>query len=277
MRLATPRRASYVGSRFVLCALFTAGTAATSRAQAPAGTPAECAERSVQRQMERAASILADWPNFARYRDANAALPAPAAGQPRVVFMGDSITDSWDDEVYGGFFPGRPWVNRGISGQTTSQMLVRFRPDVIALRPRAVVILAGTNDLSGNTGAVTLETVEGNLASMAELARAHDVRVVLASVLPVSDYDRDRDGNLLLRTRCRPPDQIVALNQWIRRYASDNGHTHLDYHAATVDAKGFLKDELSEDGLHPNAKGYAVMAPLAEKAVAAALASRPRR
>ena len=134
--------------------------------------------------------------------------------------MGDSITDAWDDEAYGGFFPGRPWVNRGISGQTTAQMLVRFRPDVIALKPRAVVILAGTNDLSGNTGPTTLEGIEGNLASMADLSRAHGIRVVFASVLPVSDYDRDRDGNLLLRTRCRPPDQIAALNEWIRRYAA---------------------------------------------------------
>jgi lysophospholipase L1-like esterase len=277
MRLATLRRASNARSRVLAYTLLIAGAAAAARAQAPAGPAAECAERSVQRQLERAASVLADWPNFSRYREANAALPAPGAGQPRVVFMGDSITDSWDDEVYGGFFPGRPWVNRGISGQTTSQMLVRFRPDVIALRPRVVVILAGTNDLSGNTGFVPLATVEGNLASMAELARVHDVRVVLASVLPVSDYDRDRDGNLLVRTRCRPPDQIVALNEWIRRYAGENGHTYLDYYAATVDAKGLLKDELSEDGLHPNAKGYAVMAPLAEKAVAAALAAKPKR
>ena len=150
-------------------------------------------------------------------------------------------------------------------------MLVRFHPDVIALRPRAVVILAGTNDLSGNTGPTTIEGIEGNLASMADLSRAHDIRVVFASVLPVSDYDRDRDGNLLLRTRCRPPDQIAALNEWIRRYAADNGHTYLDYHAATVDAEGFLKDELSEDGLHPNAKGYAVMAPLAQAAIDKAL------
>jgi lysophospholipase L1-like esterase len=275
MRLASLRRSLPVSCRLVLWStLIAVGGASTARAQGSAGTRAECAERSVQRQVERAASILADWPNLARYRDANASLPAPAGATPRVVFMGDSITDGWDDEVYGGFFPGRPWVNRGISGQTTAQMLVRFRPDVIALRPRAVVILAGTNDLSGNTGPTTLEGIEGNLASMAELSHAHGIRVVLASVLPVSDYDRDRDGNLLLRTRCRPPDQIVALNEWIRRYAADNRHTYLDYHAATVDAKGFLKDELSDDGLHPNAKGYAVMAPLAEKAVAAALAAK---
>lgn len=250
-----------------------AGAARAAAAQSASAAP-ECLERALQRQLDRAARILNDWPELARYRDANAALPAPAAGQARVVFMGDSITDSWDDEPFGGFFPGRPWVNRGISGQTTAQMLVRFRPDVIALRPRAVVILAGTNDLSGNTGPTTLAAVQDNLASMAELAHASGIRVVLASVLPVSDYDRDRAGQLLLRTRCRPPAQIVALNEWMRRYAARHGHVYLDYYTATADAKGFLKDELSDDGLHPNARGYAVMAPLVEKAVAAALARR---
>jgi lysophospholipase L1-like esterase len=151
-------------------------------------------------------------------------------------------------------------------------MLIRFRPDAIALRPRAVVILAGTNDLSGNTGPTTLSAVQDNLASMAELAHANGIRVVLASVLPVSDYDRDPQGQPLIRTRCRPPAQIVALNDWLRRYAAGNGHVYLDYYTAMADAQGFLKDELSDDGLHPNAKGYAVMAPLAEKAVRSALA-----
>ncbi len=185
--------------------------------------------------------------------------------------MGDSITDSWDDPKYGGFFPGKPYVNRGISGQTTPQMLVRFRPDVLALKPAAVVILAGTNDIAGNTGPMTLEAIEGNLASMAELARAHGVRVVLASVLPVSDYDKNREGKPVVRTAQRPPEQIRALNEWIKNYASENKLVYLDYYAATVDDKGFLKDELSDDGLHPNAKGYEVMAPLVEKALAAAL------
>ena len=260
--------------RRVLPALACLASAHLAAAQTPEPAPPSCAERAIQRQVERAAAILADWPNLARYRDANAALRAPAAGEARVVFLGDSITDGWDDERYGGFFPGRPWVNRGISGQTTAQMLVRFRPDVIALRPRAVVILAGTNDLSGNTGPTSLGAIQDNLASMAELARAHGIRVVFASVLPVSDYDRDAQGQLLPRTRCRPPAQIAALNDWLRAYAAKHGHVYLDYHAATVDAQGFLKDELSDDGLHPNAKGYAVMAPLAEKAVAAALARR---
>jgi lysophospholipase L1-like esterase len=249
------------------------------RAQAPAANPtppppanqAQCAERSIQRQLERAATILADWPDLGRYREANAQLPPPARGEARVVFMGDSITDGWQQPRYGGFFPGKPYIDRGISGQTTPQMLIRFRPDVIALKPKAVVILAGTNDIAGNTGPATLETIEGNLASMAELARAHGIRVVLASVLPVSNYDRDPQGQPLNRTNCRPPAQISALNDWIRRYAGEQGHVYLDYYSAVVDDKGMLRDELSEDGLHPNARGYAVMAPLAEKAIARAL------
>jgi lysophospholipase L1-like esterase len=252
-------------------------------AQAPQPTPpppanqAQCAERSIQRQVERAATILADWPNLGRYRDANATLAAPASGEARVVFMGDSITDNWDDEGFGGFFPGKPYVNRGISGQTTPQMLVRFRPDVIALQPKAVVILAGTNDIAGNTGPMTLAAIEDNLASMAELASAHGIRVVLASVLPVSNYDRDPQGQPLNRTTCRPPAQITALNDWMRRYAAEHGHVYLDYYAAVADEKGMLKDELSDDGLHPSARGYAVMAPLAEKAIAEALGGgRPR-
>jgi lysophospholipase L1-like esterase len=237
-------------------------------------TPAECAERAVQRQMERAAAIMGDWANLARYRDANAKTAPPAKGEARVVFMGDSITDNWDNEGYGGFFPGRPYVNRGIGGQTTPQMLVRFRPDVIALQPKVVVILAGTNDIAGNTGLMPLSAVEDNFASMAELAKAHDIRVVLASVLPVDDGDRDAQGLPLMRTRCRPPSQIAELNQWLRQYANAHGHVYLDYAGALADEKGMLKADLADDGLHPKAKGYAVMTPLAEKAVAAALQGR---
>jgi lysophospholipase L1-like esterase len=240
----------------------------------PSAVSAGCAERAVQRQLDRAATLLSDWAGLGRYQEANARLPPPGSQESRVVFMGDSITDFWDDEGAGGFFPGRPYVNRGISGQTTSQMLVRFRPDVVALRPKAVVILAGTNDLAGNTGPIRLAAIEGNLASMAELAHAHDVRVVLASLLPVSDDHRDADGKPLVRTACRPPAQIQALNERIRRYAAEQRHVYLDYATALADARGMLKTELSEDGLHPNAKGYALMAPLAEKAIAQALAAK---
>lgn len=211
-----------------------------------------------------------DWPNLARYHEDNARVPVTTKYELRIVFMGDSITDSWDDPVYGGFFPHKPYINRGISGQTTPQMLIRFRPDVLALRPKVVVILAGTNDIAGNTGPTTLEAIEDNLKSMAELATANGIRVVLASVLPVSDYEM-RDGKPLTRTVRRPPAEILALNKWLQEFAKLRGHVYLDYFSAMVDDKGFLKDELSDDGLHPNAQGYAVMAPLAEAAIAASL------
>ena len=259
--------------RLAVLAVLTFPAAAWS--QAPASGPAECAERSVQRQVERAASILGDWPNLARYREDNGRLAPPGKGEARVVFMGDSITDNWDNEGYGGFFPDRPYVNRGISGQTTPQMLVRFRPDVIGLQPKVVVILAGTNDIAGNTGLMTLGAVEDNLVSMADLAKAHGIHVVLSSVLPVDDDDRDAQGQPLNRTRCRPPGLIAELNRWMRDYAGGHGQVYLDYAAALADEKGMLKAELSEDGVHPNAKGYAVMAPLAEKAIAAALRKKP--
>jgi lysophospholipase L1-like esterase len=194
----------------------------------------------------------------------------PAKNEQRVVFMGDSITDGWDAPNMGGFFPGKPYVNRGISGQTTPQMLIRFRPDVIDLKPKVVVILAGTNDLAGNTGSTTLEAIQGNLTSMAELARANGIRVVFASLLPVSDYEM-RDGKPIVQTVRRQPDKIIALNNWMKDYAAKNHLVYLDYFSAMVDGKGFLKDELSDDGLHPNAAGYAVMNPLAEAAIQSSL------
>jgi lysophospholipase L1-like esterase len=258
--------------RYVLLGLAVLACAASGRAQAGGQSqPDPCAE--LQTRAARAEARLQDWPALARYRADNAKLSPPAKDERRVVFMGDSITDSWDDPRYGGFFPGRPYVDRGISGQTTPQMLVRFRPDVLALRPAAVVILAGTNDIAGNTGPSTLEAIEDNLASMADLAHANGVRVVLASLLPVSDYEQ-RDGKPVNQTTRRPPEKIRALNDWIKSYAAARGYVYLDYYAATVDARGFLKDELSDDGLHPNAKGYEVMAPLAERAIAAALKGR---
>jgi lysophospholipase L1-like esterase len=222
---------------------------------------------------QSASDCRTDWPNLARYRDANAKVTSPAKGERRVVFMGDSITDLWADPVYGGFFPGKPYIDRGISGQTTPQMLIRFRPDVIAHKPRVVVILAGTNDLAGNTGPTTLEAIEDNLQSMADLAAANGIHVVLASVLPVSDYEM-RDGKAIVQTVRRPPEKILALNKWIQEFTKSRGYVYLDYFSAMVDGKGFLKDELSDDGLHPNAQGYKVMAPLAEAAIAASLKRR---
>ena len=210
-----------------------------------------------------------DWPNVGRYRDANRALAAPAAGESRVVFMGDSITDAWPQPRYGEFFTGKPYVGRGISGQTTPQMLIRFRPDVIALKPKVVVILAGTNDIAGNTGPMSDEEIEANLASMAELAKANGIRVVLASILPVSAYHTVANG--IPQTTLRPMARILALNEWIKQYAASERHVYLDYFSATVDSTGLLREDLSADDLHPNAKGYAVMGPLAEAAIKQAL------
>lgn len=206
-----------------------------------------------------------DWANLARYREANIALGAPAPGDARVVFMGNSITEGWAP-YFATMFPGKQYVGRGISGQTTPQMLVRFRQDVIALRPAVVVILAGTNDIAGNTGPSTLEMIEDNLASMAELAQANGIRVVLSSVLPVWDYPWKRG--------VEPAPRIVALNDWMRRYAASRGMVYLDYHSAMADERNGLRAELSGDGVHPNEAGYRVMAPLAEAAIAEALRSK---
>jgi lysophospholipase L1-like esterase len=208
-----------------------------------------------------------DYGNLGRYREANSKLGPPTASENRVVFMGDSITDIWHLDKS---FPGKPYVNRGIGGQTTPQMLIRFRPDVIALSPKVVVILAGTNDISGNTGPMTLGEIEANLETMTELARLHNIRVVLASVLPVNDYTEKSKMFFPLR----PPAQILELNRWIKDYAARNNYIYLDYFSAMVDDKGLLQRDLAEDGLHPNDKGYAIMAPLAQKAINQALAGQ---
>lgn len=235
----------------------------------------DCAQiPTMQKQLDWEARRLKDWPELERYRDANATLAPPAKEEARVVFMGDSITDMWALPQFGGFFPGKPYIDRGIGGQTTPQMVLRFRPDVIALQPQVVVILAGTNDIAGNTGPMTLEETEGNLATMAELARAHGIRVVLSSVMPVSNLT-NAEGKYIVQTDRRPPEKILALNEWIKKYATENGHVYLDYFAATVGEKGFLKSGITNDGLHPNAQGYAVMAQLAEKAIQAALKEKP--
>lgn len=236
--------------------------------QAPAAT---CPEMATALTRLIANDVrLRDWANLARYRDANRALQPPAAGDARVVFMGDSITDAWQQPRYGSFFPGKPYVDRGISGQTTPQMLIRFRPDVIDLQPKTVVILAGTNDIAGNTGTMTNEDIQDNLASMSDLAHAHSIRVILASILPVSAYHVP-SPTAVPQTTQRPMARILALNDWMKSYASAHGDVYLDYFSAMTDSSGLLRTELSEDDLHPNAKGYAIMAPLAEAAIASAL------
>jgi len=219
-------------------------------------------------------SQLQDWPALSHYHEANAQLPPPTQDEARVVFFGDSITASWNDpQKSGGFFPGKPYLNRGISSQTTPQMLIRFQPDVIALKPRVVVILAGTNDIGGVTGPTSLRAIEDNLTSMAILARAHDIRVVMSSILPTHDTGRE-DGQPIVHSKNRPPEHIKALNEWMKDLAARQGDIYLDYHSAMVDDRGHLRQELSDDGIHPNRRGYAVMAPLVEQAIAAAMENR---
>jgi len=222
------------------------------------------AQAPTQAQRDSAAleRLRNDWAGLRRYRDANAALPAPAAGENRVVFYGNSITDAWAQH-FPTMFPGKPYVGRGISGQTTPQMLVRFRQDVVALKPKVVVILAGTNDIAGNTGPSTLEMIEDNFMSMVQIAKANDIRVVLSSVLPAYDYP--------WKPGLEPAPKIIALNAWLKRYASEAGVIYLDYHGAMADSRGGLPTALSGDGVHPNVAGYQMMAPLAEAAIATAL------
>ena len=224
-----------------------------------------------QYRASRIAIYTDDFGELKRYREVDAALKPPAAGENRVVFLGDSITDYWKLADY---FPGKPYVvfNRGIDGQTTPQMLVRFRQDVIELHPKVLVVLAGTNDVAGVTGPARNEDIEANYASMAELARLHHLRVVFASLLPVNNYTEDAKESFALR----PRERILALNTWLKDYCAKNGLVYLDYFSAMVDGKGMLKRGLSDEGLHPNAAGYTVMAPLADKAIAQAIARRPR-
>jgi lysophospholipase L1-like esterase len=207
----------------------------------------------------------AQFANLARYRADNAALPAPAPGEQRVVFFGNSITEAWAKH-FATMFPGKPYVGRGISGQTTAQMLLRFRQDVVALKPAAVVILAGTNDIAGNTGPATLPEIQDNLAAMTELAQANGIRVLLCSVLPVYDYP--------WKPGLQPAPKIVALNSWLRQYAAQRNATYVDYHTPMADERQGMKADLAYDGVHPTEAGYRVMAGLVEPLIRQALAKR---
>ncbi|MGB6670366.1 MAG: SGNH/GDSL hydrolase family protein [Candidatus Acidiferrum sp.] len=217
-------------------------------------------------QIER---MYADWAFLAKFREANKELPPPVAAEARVVFMGDSITEGWGmkatatSPARGEFFPGKPYINRGISGQTTPQMLVRFRQDVIELKPKAVLILAGINDIAENTGKMTLGEIEGNIESMSELARASKIHPVLCSVLPASDFPWHKG--------LEPAPKVRALNAWIKEYAAKNDFVYVDYYSAMANSEGGMRDGLSLDGVHPNKAGYDIMAPLAEAGIAAAL------
>ena len=233
----------------VLLSMFLLQTATAQQAADPC--------ESLKRERQTMESQLRDWPNLAKYREADAKLGVTVEGESRVVFLGDSITEAWDLSI---FFKGKPYVNRGISGQTTPQILLRFRQDVLALKPGIVVILAGTNDIAENTGPASLGMIEDNLKSMAELARENGVHPILASVLPAAVYP--------WRPEIRPIEKILALNQWMKEYAATEGIGYLDYYAAMVNDHHGLKAELSGDGVHPNAAGYTVMAPLVADAIA---------
>lgn len=211
---------------------------------------------------ERLAGELQDWNQLGRYHQDDLRLESQPAVPGRVVFLGDSITDIWNLEK---FFPGKPYVNRGISGQTTPQMLVRMYPDVIDLKPAVVILLAGTNDIAQNTGPETVKMVEENYKAITELAEAHHIKVILCSLTPVSDYTAHS------QTPRRPPAQILELNAWIKRYSERVHATFADYYSALADSKGMLKNGYSDDGLHPNERGYALLAPVAEAAIEKAM------
>src|SRR5882762_3640558 len=234
---------------FFLLSMFLLHTAAAQQATDPC--------ESLKREVQAMESRVRDWPNLAKYREANATLGLPVAGESRVVFVGDSITEFWNISI---FFKDKPYLNRGISGQTTPQILLRFRQDVIALKPQIVVILAGTNDIAENTGPISLEAIEDNLKSMVDLASKNGVRPILASVLPAAAFP--------WRPEIRPIEKILALNQWIKEYAAREGIGFVDYYSAMVDDQHGLKPGLSGDGVHPNEAGYIIMAPIAAEAIA---------
>ncbi len=217
---------------------------------------------SVITKYQRIKQMINDWPYLKKYHEENSKLPKIQAGQKRIVFMGDSITEFWS-EVCPEFFYGKPYINRGISGQTSPQMLVRFRADVISLQPTIVVILAGVNDIAGNTGPSTLEMITNNIFSMIELAKANQIKVILCSVLPANNFH--------WKTKTYPAEKIIKLNILLKKYAEENQIYYLDYHSAMVDEQKGMRAELAYDGLHPNKKGYEIMAPLIEEAIATLL------
>jgi lysophospholipase L1-like esterase len=247
--------------------LFVAVTVGTFAQQSPPSIPSTGYPELDQYRASRIAIYTDDFGELKRYRDADAALAPPSPKETRVVFLGDSITDYWKISDY---FAGKPYLNRGIDGQTTSQMLVRFRQDVIDVHPKVLVVLAGTNDVAGVTGRMRNEDIEANYASMAELAALHHIHVVFASLLPAYNYTEESKESFALR----PQERILALNAWLKDYCEKNKLVYLDYYAALVDDHGMMTRALSDDGLHPNAAGYKIMAPLAEAAIAKSVATK---
>lgn len=215
-------------------------------------------------------SRMDDWPQLNFYRQDNECVMHKGI-TPEVVFLGDSIFEYWNNPKLSSFFSNTDYVNRGISAQTTPQVLLRLRSDVINLKPKIMVLLAGVNDIGANTGPITLEETQGNIASIAELATLHHIKVILCSMLPVSDYHFDGKDPRGPQTVKRPLDKICALNQWVKTYAAKNNHGFIDYFNVLVDENGKLNRELSNDDLHPNANGYALMAPLTQEAIKKAL------
>lgn len=247
----TPRK-----RRLLFC--WMALIAAGARAQTGAGADAAAAGMPQWEVLRR----IEDFGGLHEYAAANAALPAAPAN--RIVFLGDSATELWAKSA--SFFPGEPYLNRGIAGQTTAQMLIRFRQDVIDLEPAAVVIQGGLADIAGFTGPSSLAEIENNLRSMAELASFHHIQPILVGAPPAADYPG--------RTGPEPAKRIVELNRWVASYCAASRFTFLDYHSALVGSDGQMKEGVSDDGVHPNEKGYALLKPLAEKAIAEALARR---
>jgi lysophospholipase L1-like esterase len=221
---------------------------------------------ATQQRVDALEKKLVDWAQLSYYREANAAVQEPGASEQRVVFYGASIVEYW--KTRGAFFPGKPYIDRGISGQTTAQMLVRFRQDVINLHPKAVVILGGTNDVAGNMGPMTPEMTEGNWQSMAELAKASGIAVIFASVTPSTDFP--------WRKGLKPAEKIRALNAWLKDYCANHGATYLDVYSVLSDPEGGMKDGLHLDGVHPNAKGYALMEPVTQAAIDRALGNESK-
>lgn len=267
--MTSNRKHHRIAKRVVLVLILTLSAQAQQQAQpAPPAIPSTGFAGLDQYRASRIAVFTDDYGQLLRYRDADAALKPPAPAENRVIFFGDSITDGWHLDEY---FPGKPYINRGIGGQTTPQMLVRFRQDVINLQAKVVVILAGTNDIAGNTGPMRLEDIEADFASLAELARAHDIKVIYSSILPVHNYTPPSQDFFAQRSLAK----ILELNRWLQSYCATSSKpcTYLDYFSAMVDDKGLLKKDLADDGLHPNAAGYKVMVPLAEAAIDKALSN----
>jgi lysophospholipase L1-like esterase len=253
-----------IANKVVVVLLLLAAGFISTQAQNNAGAPGQTMTQEQRDAFRKAMEEQQrnDWANLNRYKEANSKIGMPAAGENRVVFMGNSITDFWI-RFSPEFFANNPYIDRGISAQTTPQMLIRFRQDVVSLKPSVVVILAGINDINGNTGPSTLEMIEDNLSSMTEIAKANGIRVVISSVLPCD--------SIYSRPDLHPAERVVLLNKWIKKYTSENGCIYIDYFSSLTDGKDGLKKEYTNDGLHPNKLGYSIMEPLAKEAIKKAL------